>query len=128
MLWSKMSYFCQNANPTIEFLFCWLKYKSQSRCSLIVRPRYLTFVFRGIYWPLILKFRCFVMFLLDLGLKSKISVLLVFKDIVFALSHVVISFKSRLICLFIFFKGLSTSSKLVSSAKWCTLCAFYGLV
>ena len=68
------------------------------------------------------------MFLLDLGLKSKISVLLVFKGIVFALSHVVISFKSRLICLFIFFKELSASSKLVSSAKWCTLRAFYGLI
>ena len=80
--------------------------------------------FQGIYWPLILKFRCFVMFLLDLGLNSKILVLIVFKDILFALSHAVRSFKSWLICLLIFFKVLSTSSKLVSSAKWCTLMNF----
>ena len=60
------------------------------------------------------------MFLLDLGLNSKISVLLVFKDILFALSHVVRSFKLRLMCLFIFCKELSTGTKLVSSAKWCT--------
>ena len=58
------------------------------------------------------------------GLNSKIAVLLVFKDTLFALSHVVRSFKSWLICLFIFFKELSTSSKLVSSAKWCTLLNF----
>ena len=115
-----MSYFCQKPNP-ISFFFSWLKYKSQSTCSLILKPRYLTCAFRGIYWPLILKFRCFVMLLLDLGLNSKISVLLVFKDILFALSHVVRSFKSWLICLLIFFKELSASSKLVSSAKWCTL-------
>ena len=118
-----MSYFCQKPNP-ISFFFSWLKYKSQSTCSLILKPRYLTCAFRGIYWPLILKFRCFVMLLLDLGLNSKISVLLVFKDILFALSHVVRSFKSWLICLFIFFKELSTSIKLVLSANWCTLLNF----
>ena len=54
----------------------------------------MTCVVRGIYWSLILKFGRFVMFLLDLGLNSKISVLLVFKDILFALSHVVRRFKS----------------------------------
>ena len=64
------------------------------------------------------------MFLLDLGLNSKIMVLLVFEDILFALSHVVKSFKSWLMCLFIFFKELCTSSKLVSSVKWCTLLDF----
>ena len=65
------------------------------------------------------------MFLLDLDLNnSKISVLLVFKDILFALSQVVRSFKSCLICLLIFFKELSTSIKLVSPAKWCTLLNF----
>ena len=67
------------------------------------------------------------MFLLDLGLNSKTLVLLVFKDIPFALSHVVKCFKSWLMCLFIFFKELSTSSKLVSSAKWCTLLNFKAL-
>ena len=46
--------------------------KSQSRCSFIARPRYLTCVVREIYWPLILKFRCFIIFLLDLSLNIKI--------------------------------------------------------
>ena len=64
------------------------------------------------------------MFLLNLGLNSKISVLLVFEDILFALSHAVKSFKSWLMCLFISFKELTTRSKLVSSAKWCTLMNF----
>ena len=66
------------------------------------------------------------MFLLGLGLNSKIPVLLVFKDILFALSHVVRSFKSWLKCLFIFFKELSASSKLVLSAKWCNVLNFMG--
>ena len=87
-------------------------------------PRYFTCVFRGIYWPLILKFKCFVMFLLDLGLNSETLVLLVFKDILFPLSYVLRSFKWWLIRLFIFFKELSTSSKLISCAKWCTLLNF----
>ena len=58
-----------------------------------MRPKYLTCVVCQIYWPLILKFSCFVMFLLDLGLNNKIyfiivlKALLVFKDILFALSH-----------------------------------------
>ena len=47
--------------------------KSQSRCSFIVRRRYLTCVVREIYWPLILKFSCFIIFLLDLSLNIKIS-------------------------------------------------------
>ena len=64
------------------------------------------------------------MFLLDLGLGSKILVLLVFKDTLFALSHVARSFISFLMCLFIFFKELSASSKLVPSVKWCTLLNF----
>ena len=90
-----------------------------------MRPKYLTCVVCEIYWPLILKIRCFVMFLLDLGLNSKILVLLLFKYIIlFALSHVVRSFKSWLMCLFIYFKELSLSSKLVLSAKWCTLLNF----
>ena len=117
MIWTAMF-------PWLSFFFSWLKYKSQLRCLLIVKPRYLTYVFFGIYWPLILKFRYFVMFLFDLCLSSKILVLLVFKDTLFALSHVVRSFKSWLLCLFMFFKELSTSSKLVSSTKWCTLLNF----
>ena len=82
--------------------------------------------FHEIYWPLILKFSCFVLFLLDLGLNSKISVLRVFKDILFALSHVLRTFKLWL--MFIFFKKLSTRSKLASSAKWCTLLNFMTLM
>ena len=58
------------------------------------------------------------MFLLGLGLNSKILVLLVFKDNLFALSHVVRSFKSWLMYLFIFF------SKLVLSANG----GFHGLI
>ena len=90
---------------------------SQWRSLFIVRPRYLTCFICKIYWPLILKFRCFVMFLLDLGLNSKILVLLIFRDILFALSHVVRIFKSWLMCFYIFFKELCTSSKLLSP-KW----------
>ena len=118
-----MYYFCQKSNPTIDF-FSWLKYKFQLRCSFILSPRYLTCVIHGIYWPLTLKLSCFVvfvMFLSDLSLNSKILNLLVFTDILFALSHVVRSFKSWLICLFIVFKEFSRSGKLVSSEKWCTL-------
>ena len=47
--------------------------KSQSSCSFIVRRRYLPCVVREIYWPLILKFRCFIIFLLDLSVNIKIS-------------------------------------------------------
>ena len=47
--------------------------KSQSKCSFIVRPRYLTCVVREIYWPLFLKFGCFITFLLGLSLNIKIS-------------------------------------------------------
>ena len=50
------------------------------------------------------------------------------KVILFAPSHVVGAFKSCLtawlMCLFIFFKELSLSIKLVSSAKWYTLLNF----
>ena len=38
--------------------------KSKSKC--------LTCVFHEIYWPPILKFRCFIIFLLDLSLNIKI--------------------------------------------------------
>ena len=51
----------------------WLCDKSQSRCSFIVTPRYLTCYVREIYWSLILKVRCFIIFLLDSSLNIKIS-------------------------------------------------------
>ena len=41
--------------PWFSFFFSWLKYKSQSRCWFIVRPRYLTCFLPGIHCPLILK-------------------------------------------------------------------------
>ena len=47
--------------------------KSQSKCSFIVRPRYLNCVVREIYWPLFLKFRFFITFLLGLSLNIEIS-------------------------------------------------------
>ena len=108
--------------PWFSFFFSWLKCKFQWRCSFIVKSMYLTCVVRGIYWPLILKFRCFFLFLLDLGLNCKFRFdLFVFKDILFNLTHVVRSFKSWLMHLLIFFKELFISIKLVSSGKWCTL-------
>ena len=64
--------FARSPYPWLSFFFILLKHKSQSKCSFIVRPRYLTYIACRIYWPLILKFRCFAMFLLDLGLNSKI--------------------------------------------------------
>ena len=53
--------FVRSPIPRLSFFFNWIKYKSQSRCPFIVRPKYLTCVTRGIYWSLILKFafRCF---------------------------------------------------------------------
>ena len=56
-------------------------------------------VVHGIYWPLIVKVRCFIMFLLDLDLNSKILVSLVFEYILFALNRVMRSCKSWLMCL-----------------------------
>ena len=72
-----------------------------------------------IFWPLMRKLRCLVIILfLDLNITS--SVLLVFKDSLFALIHSTTSFKSLFICLFIFFIDLSVRIRLVSSAKWWT--------
>ena len=47
--------------------------KYQLRCSLIVTPRYLTCVVHEIYWSLILKFRCFIIFFLHLSPNIKTS-------------------------------------------------------
>ena len=49
----------------------------------------------------------------DFGLNNTISVLLAFNDILFALSQMFNSFKSWLMCLFIFFSDLSDSSRFV---------------
>ena len=51
----------------------------------------------------------------DFGLNNIISVLLAFNDIIFALSQMFNSFKSWLMCLFIFFSEMSESSRFVSS-------------
>ena len=58
--------------------------------------------------------------ILCFGLKIIISVLLVFKLILFALSHCTRSAKSWFIKEFIFFSDLFINSRMVSSAKWCT--------
>ena len=58
--------------------------------------------------------------ILFLGLNITSSVLLVFKDSLFALIHWTTNFKSLFICLFIFFIDLSVRMRLVSSAKWWT--------
>ena len=59
--------------------------------------------------------------LLCSGLKITASVVLVFKLILFALSHCTRNAKSWFIKEFVFFNDLFISSRLVSSAKWCTL-------
>ena len=123
-LGAKCLIFAGSPIPALSFFFSLLKYTFQSRCSFIVRPNYLSCVVCRIYWPMILKFRCVVLSLLYLGMNSKISVLLVFIYILFALSHVVRRFKSFFMFFLIFFKELSTSSKLVLSANWCTLLYF----
>ena len=92
----------------------------QSKCSCRITPRYFTVVDKFISPPLILKFKCLVI-ILCFGLKITISVLLVFKLISFALSHCTRSAKSWFIKEFIFFSDLFINSRLVSSAKWCTL-------
>ena len=73
----------------------------QLRNSFKISPRYLTSLILLIYWPLILKLSCLVMLDWDFGLNNIISVLLVF-NILFALSQMFSSFKSWLMCLFIF--------------------------
>ena len=90
-------------------------FKKISPCST-----YLFSLILPIYWLLILKLRCLVILDWDFGLNNIISVLLAFNDILFALSQMFSSFKSWLMCLFIFFSDLSDSSRFVSSAKWCT--------
>ena len=83
-----------------------------------ISPRYLTSLILLIYWLLILKLRCLVMLDWDFDQNNIISVLLTFNGILFALSQMFSSFKSWLMCLFIFFSDLSDSSRFVSSAKW----------
>ena len=99
-LGAKCVLFARSPIPALSLFFSLLKYKFQSGCSFIVRPNYLTCVVCGIYWAMILKFSCFVLSLLYLGMNSKISVLLVFIYILFALSHVVRRFKSCFFYLF----------------------------
>ena len=72
-----------------------------------------------IFWPLMQKLSCLII-ILFLGLNITSSVLLVFKDSLFALIYSTTSFKSLFICIFIFFVDLSVRIRLVSSAKWWT--------
>ena len=91
-----------------------------SKCSCRISPRYLTVEDKFIFSPFILKFKCLVI-ILCFGLRITISVLLVFKLILFALSHCTRSVKSWVIKESIFFTDLFINSRLVSSAKWWTL-------
>ena len=99
----------------LSFVRC--KFQCKSSCSII--PKYLTCDEGLIFWPLIRKLKCLVM-ILFLGLNITSSVLLVFKDSLFALIHWTTNFKSLFICLFIFFIDLSVRMRLVSSTKWWT--------
>ena len=88
-----------------------------SSCCVI--PKYLTWDESLIFWPLMWKFKCLVIILfLDLNITN--SVLLVFKDSLFALIHSTTSFNSLLIYFIILFIDLSARIKLLSSAKWWT--------
>ena len=69
-----------------------------------------------IFSPLILKFKCLVI-ILCFGLKIIISVLIVFKLILFALSYCTKSAESCFIKEFIFFSDLFINNRLVLSAK-----------
>ena len=94
-----------------------------------ITPRYFTVEGKFIFFPFILKCKCLVI-ILCIWLKITISVLLVFKLILFALSHCsrrakswncTRSAKSWFIKEFVSFSDLFINSRLVSSAKWCTL-------
>ena len=102
----------------LSFVRC--EFQCKSSCSII--PKYLTYCDEGlIFWPLMRKLRCLVM-ILFLGLNITSSVLLVFKDSLFAQIHWTTNFKSLCICLFIFFIDLSLRIRLVSSAeRWTEL-------
>ena len=94
-----------------------------------ITPRYFKVEGKFIFFPFILKCKCLVI-ILCIWLKITISVLLVFKLILFALSHCTRrakswnctrSAKSWFIKEFVSFSDLFINSRLVSSAKWCTL-------
>ena len=93
------------------------EFQCRSSCSII--SKYLTWNEGLIFWPLMQKLRCLVV-ILFLGLNIRSSVLLVFKDSLFALTHSTTNCKSLLICLFIFSIDLSVRIRLVASAKWWT--------
>ena len=103
----------------LSFISRKFRYPCHSKCSCRITPRYFTVVHTFIFSQLILKFKCLVI-ILCFGLKIIISVLLVFKLILFALSHCTRSAKSWFIKEFIFFSDLFINSRLVSSAKWFT--------
>ena len=107
-----------NPQLLLSLVFIWINWKFQGRCSSRYIPRYLALFTGFIFWPLILKFRCFVI-LLFLGLKIISSVLFALMEILFALSHCLIWERSWLMYLLIFLRDLLQYNIFVSSAKWC---------
>ena len=79
--------------------------------------RYLVWVLGIIFWPLMKKLRCLMIFF-EWDLNITISVLLTFSEILLTLSHWNKLEKSWLIFIFISFKKELTYRILVSSAKW----------
>ena len=82
--------------------------------------RYLKFLHVLIFWPLILKLRCFVICWF-FGRKMIIFVLLAFRFILLARNQCHIKERSRFTCPLIFLSQLSVNRKFVSSAQQCTL-------
>ena len=103
----------------LSFFLSFIRCKFQHILSCSIIPKYLTCDEGSIFWSLMWKLRCLVM-ILFLGLNITSSVLLVFKDSLFALIHWTTYYKSLFICLFIFFIDLSVRIRLVLSVKWWT--------
>ena len=102
----------------LSLVFIWISWKFQVRRSSRYIPKYLALFTGFIFWPLILKFSCFVILLL-LGLKIKSSVLFALREILFALSHCTIWQRSSLMYLLIYLRDLLQYNIFVSSEKWC---------
>ena len=102
----------------LSLVFIWISWKFQVRCSSRYIPKYLALFTGFIFWPLTLKFRCFVILLFS-GLKIISSVLFALREILFGLSHCTIWERSWLMYLSIFLRHLLQYNIFVSSAKWC---------
>ena len=95
-------------------------YSLNDRCSSMITPNNLVQRFGSIFCQLSLKFKFLCICFVD-DLKTTFSVLLTFKDILFALSHWTRLERSKLNVLFKFLREWLLYKKFVSSAKWSTL-------